>query len=553
VQSLVRGPVEIVAGRVLDMDNHTILPGLIDLHVHVRASSGPPAMADPHHDTKDHFKALLRSGITTVLDLGTERHIVFALRQRIQDGLLAGPCLLAAGAAFTPTGGHPCVYGRPGFDLCTFVDGAADVDQSLIELAGEHPDAFKIIIESGTQTHPLPTMSHEVIEALVDRGEKLQVPVIAHISRTADIVDALDAGVRFFAHLPVRDRLDDAVAERLARVGAVVIPTVVVEDARYRASLGPLEEVGADDAKSNISEDVLAAWRDPAMVASWREPKMQQEAQRRRDNVLDNLRICHRAGVRIVAGTDAGNPAVFHGISMHREFALYVQAGLSAVEALRAATSEAARVMGLADRGRIEAGMRADLLVVRGNPLADIQALRDVRFVYRLGQRLTMEELSVDGAYGLERGERLELAEGAACLADEECAEGLGCTWLGWCRRPCGDGSCPTEQACFDWDRISTWGYCEPGDGCDPIGQDCPNGVACVWLGAGVSRCWFASQAVAGQACSSWETCARGFQCDRSTNTCVRLCDPSGASDCEQGQECEDRGAQAQMLVGECR
>jgi imidazolonepropionase-like amidohydrolase len=554
VTALHRGPVEIVDGDVVRLPGHTILPGLIDLHVHIRASAGPPAMATIEDAVHAHLKALLRSGVTTALDLGTERHVVFAYRQRIRDGVLLGPSLLAAGPGLTPTGGHPCTHGRPGFDLCAFVDDPIDAHGVVTDLARDRPDVVKAILESGTVAKPLPELSSPSLETLRATADLAGIPVVVHVAEAADVRKALDAGLRFFAHLPVRDRIDDALADRLAALGAVVIPTAAVEDARHRASLGQLDEVLGEDAAKDIPEDVLSAWRDPAMVASLREPDALEEAQRRRTNLLENLRTCHRAGVTIVAGTDAGNPATFHGVSLRREIELYVEAGLTPTEALRTATSGAAGALGLGDRGRIEAGMRADLLVVRGNPVEGIAALETVVTVYRLGERLDPVELAVDGALDLERTKVQGLADGAPCLGESECAQGVSCTWLAWCRRDCDETDCPVGQACFDWDARSERPYCDPGDGCDPIAQDCANGIACVWLGAGVTRCWYPGKAVAGEACSSWGACAPGFQCDRAKGTCVRLCDPlSGTPGCEQGEACVDRSVEAGVRVGECR
>ncbi len=554
VVALHRGPVEIVDGDVVRLKGHTILPGLIDLHVHIRASAGPPAMAVLEDEVHAHFKALLRSGVTTVLDLGTERHVVFAYRQRIHDGVLLGPSLLAAGPGLTPTGGHPCTFARPVFDLCAFVDDPVDAHEVVIDLARDRPDVVKAVIESGTANRPLPELSSRALETLRATADAAGIPVVAHVAEAADVHKALDAGVRFFAHLPVRDRIDDALADRLAAAGAVVIPTAAVEDARYRAAWGKLDEVVGDDAAKNVPEAVLSAWRDPAMVASLMEPDVQEEAKRRRDNVLENLRMSHRAGVTIVAGTDAGNPATFHGVSLPREVGLYVEAGLSPLEALRTATSGAADALRLSDRGRIAAGTRADLVVVRGNPLETIDALANVVMVVRLGERFDPGTLAVDGAFALERTKVEGLTEGDTCLGEGECETGSFCTWLAWCRRDCNESECAGGQACFDWDARSDRPYCEPGDGCDPIAQDCANGIACVWLGAGVTRCWYPGKAVAGEACTSWGACAPGHQCDRAKGTCVRLCDPSSATaGCEPGEACVDRSAEAGVRVGECR
>lgn len=554
IESIHRDTVDVVSGKIVDLTGRTILPGLIDLHVHVRAAAGPPAMAGAQDATRDHFKAFLRSGVTTVLDLGTEQHVVFEFRRRVRSGELLAPSLLAAGPGLTPTGGHPCYAGRPAFDLCAFVDDATDARAVMDALLPHVPDAVKVVIESGSASFPLPELGADALRAIRESADVSGVPVFAHVSEAADVTKALDAGVRFFAHLPVRDRVDAALAARLVASDAVVIPTAAVVDARHRASLGALEEVLGDEAEGDISRDVLEAWRNPSMYESLAEPEVREEAQRRRENVLENIRTCLQAGVTLVAGTDAGNPATFHGLSLRRELALYVEAGLSPLEALRTATGESATAMGWGDRGRIDAGRRADLVIVRGDPTREISALREIESVYLYGERFDPEGLAVGGSYLLDRKTVRDLGDGQPCLGQDECTAGSICTSLAWCRRACGGDDCPAGQACLAMDRNSSEPYCDPGDGCDPVAQDCGNEVACVWLGSGVTRCWYPGKGVAGEACSGWGMCAPGFQCDDAVNRCVRLCDPTATPEaCDVGQTCVDRSSDAGCTVGECR
>lgn len=555
VEALHRGSIEITDGNVVALPGRTILPGLIDAHVHIRPAAGPVSMSDPGNEVHAHFKAFLRAGVTTVVDLGTEPHRVFEYRRRIRDSELLAPSLLAAGPGLTPSGGHPCYDGRPSFGLCAFVDDAASANLAMSDLAASSPDVIKVIIESGTTKNPLPEIGLDTLATIRVSADALGVQVVAHVAETADMVKALDAGVRLFAHLPVHDLIDAELASRLAAEHAVVIPTAVVVDARYRVAHGELSEVEGDSAADDIPEPVLQAWRDPSRYPDMTTDEARKESARRRTNILENIRVCHAAGVPIVAGTDAGNPATFHGISMRSELALYLEAGLTEREALESATSVAAKAMGLSDRGYIAKGARADLLVVHGNPTSDLTALRNVELVYRSGERLEPAVLSVAGSFDLERRSTSGVAEGSVCLADDECAAGNTCTALGWCRAICSESApCPSGRACFDMDTLTGEAYCEPGDACDPIGQDCPNNIACVWLGAGVTRCWYPGKGIHGEPCSSWGMCAPGFMCDTAENLCRRICDPaSDGSACDDGLTCFDRAVDAGLNVGECR
>lgn len=555
IDSLHRGEIEVVGGEVVDLSGRTILPGLVDLHVHIRPSAGPPSVADRQEAVEAHFKALLRSGVTTVLDLGTEQHVVFAYRQRIRDRALLAPSLLAAGPGLTRTGGHPCYEGRPPFDLCAFVDSPQDGTRVVDDLAADEPDMVKVVIESGTEAHPLPELDVASLEAIKLAARAEGMHVVAHVAESADMVKALDAGMQYFAHLPVHDRIDAALVDRLWRAAAVVIPTAAVVDARYRVATGALDEVQGDAAYADLPESVVEAWRDPSRYEDMRTDEARQEAARRRDNLLANIRICHEAGVRVVAGTDAGNPATFHGLSMPRELALYVEAGLTPVEALRSATVWAARVMSLHDRGSIHTGARADLLVVHGDPTEDIASLANVDRVYLLGELLDREALAVSRETPLARTTLAPVSEGGTCLREGECAAGLVCTSRAWCRRPCeSNEACADREACFDLDGQTQGAYCHPGEGCDPLEQDCPNAVSCVWLGQGVTRCWYPGKGEAGEPCSSWGMCAPGHQCDSDEGMCIRLCRPGAAeTGCKPEQTCVDRSLEAGRTVGECR
>ncbi len=554
IEAVHEGAVDIVAGEVVSLPGRTIVPGLIDAHVHIRPSASPPAMADAQRDADAHFKAFLRAGVTTVLDLGTERHVVFAYRQRIRDRALLAPSLLAAGSGLTPTGGHPCYEGTPAFDLCAFVDDPADAARAVEDLAPDEPDVIKVLVESGSDDRPLPEIDSDTLRAITDAAEARDTAVFAHVSETSDVRKALDAGVRHLAHLPVRDRIDAGLAAEMASLGVVVVPTLAVIDARHRAAEGLLEEVERPGAADDIPEAVVEAWQDAALTSSVTEPESRAEAARRWDNIAENFRMCLSAGVTLMAGTDAGNPATFHGLSLPRELALYVQAGMSQSEALRAATMQAASVLGLADRGRIEAGMRADLLVVRGDPTEDIDALTHVDRVYVLGESVPREELVVSGDAVLERASVSGLEGGEPCLHATECASGLLCTWDHWCRPDCSSGSCPQESACFGFEPRSSGPYCHFGDGCDPLEQDCPNATSCIWLGEGVTRCWYPGKGTSGEPCGAWGRCAPGYQCDPDASVCVRLCDPGAEPPaCEPGRTCVDRSLEAGRKVGECR
>jgi imidazolonepropionase-like amidohydrolase len=177
---------------------------------------------------------------------------------------------------------------------------------------------------------------------------------VAHAAAVAAVVNAVEAGADVVTHVPMEAPLPDAVAARMAARGQVAVPTLTMMETMVRALPIP----GLDYA-----------------------------------NARDSVAALHRAGVAVLAGTDAnsapGGPApVAHGESLHRELELLVEAGLTPAGALRAATVLPAEHFGLPDRGRVEPGLRADLVLVDGDPLADIRATRAIRLIWCAGTQI---------------------------------------------------------------------------------------------------------------------------------------------------------------------
>ena len=323
-----------VGARVIDAGGTTLLPGLIDAHVHLLEER--------------HLQQLAAFGVTTALDMGAwPPSMVDALRNRtgMAEIRSAGIPATTAGSA------HSRLPGYPAGEL---VDGTAGAARFVADRIAEGADYIKLIAD-------IPGPDQETLDALVATSHDHGQLTVAHAVSTAALDMALQAGVDMITHVPLDRRLTGSMVARVLAQKCVSIPTLTMM-------------------KGIADRFAAAAASQPEGVAAG----PNYEAAR------GGVAELHRAGVPILAGTDAnagpGIPfAPRHGESLHEELELLVDAGLSAVEALRAATVLPAQHFGLHDRGVIEPGRRADLVLIDGDPIADIRATRLIRRVWCAG------------------------------------------------------------------------------------------------------------------------------------------------------------------------
>ncbi|MFE5375753.1 amidohydrolase family protein [Streptomyces mirabilis] len=312
------------SARVLDADGAVLLPGLIDAHVHL-------------HD-HEALSQLATAGVTTGLEMGAwSPGSVASLRN--QPGVAD---MRSAGIpAIGPGGMHAKQLGFP--EEAVVTSGADFVAARVAQDA----DYIKIVLEGPGDGGPTPETAHAVVEAARAAGKL----VIAHATTPGAYQLGLEIGVDIITHAPNGDELADEVVQRLVADGRSVVPTLVMME---------------------------------AMTASFGRPDRFAAA-------LSNVAAMYEAGVPIIAGSDSHPPLpdsridVAYGTSLHYELELLVRAGLSTVDALRAATSLPAKHFGLSDRGAVQPGLRADLVLINGDPIADIRATRQVVRVWCAG------------------------------------------------------------------------------------------------------------------------------------------------------------------------
>ena len=352
---------------VVEGRGHTLLPGFIDAHVHTWG---------------DGLAETLNFGVTTVLDMfsdpGPQRTL---LRTRNTLAPRAYADKFSAGHLATVPGGHGTQFGVPVPTLTQPAEAPAWVDARL----AEGSDFIKIVYEPRVAHGlgaPFPSIDRATLAALVQATQQRERLAVVHVSRLAAAHQALEAGADGLVHLHV-DHVADAALVQLARErGAFVTPALAVI-----AGFDPTPPAaGALREPARFAADARVR---PFLTPEQRRGLEQAPAIRlvmfRLDTALASVRALHAGGVEILAGSDAPNPGTAHGASLHHELELLVRAGLSTTEALRAATSAPARRFGLADRGRIAPGQRADLLLVAGDPTVDITATRAIQRIWKNG------------------------------------------------------------------------------------------------------------------------------------------------------------------------
>jgi imidazolonepropionase-like amidohydrolase len=339
--------------RTIDARGKTIIPGLWDMHAHVALPEWGPAY--------------LGVGVTTARDMGGEKQFLVAFRDAIESGRVLGPRLLLAG----------------------LVDGSGD--GAFGTVYADTPEQGRAVVDAyhaaGFQQMKLYTLiKPDVAGAIIRRAHERGMTVTGHVPRAMTLESYADSGADNVAHLPVRgDLASDGVRRQIAMLAAkhvVVDPTSSWNELLGRSRQTPLVsfQPGFDG----------APWPLRASYGSVRNATDSTAARQSVRAQLAVVKAMHDAGVTIVAGTDYGLP----GFSLLRELELYVEAGLTPLEAIRAATVVPSEVMKMSsDVGTIEIGKRADLLVLDADPLADIHNLRAGRWVVAAGRMFDMAAL----------------------------------------------------------------------------------------------------------------------------------------------------------------
>ncbi len=347
--------------RRIDGSGHSVLPGLIDAHTH---SYG------------DALSNSLRFGVTTNLDMFTAPSMLTptrAARDSLANTELTD--LFSAGMLATVEGGHGTQYGIP-IDTLT---ADTDLDAWVARRKAEGSDYIKLVYMP--YQNRIPSLDLELAKGVIDAAHAADLMAVAHTSSARATLDLIHAGIDGLVHIFADEPASTELIAAAKANDVFFIPTLSV--------LATADQQG--EGKALAADPNVEAFLSGAQIGTltsdfgFKVPTMTLAGG------VENVRRLHAAGVRILAGSDAPNPGTTYGASLHQEMALLMRAGMSTTEVLRAATSLPASIFKLPQRGSLAVGQRADLLVVEGDPAADIRATRAIRHILRNGAEVRRE------------------------------------------------------------------------------------------------------------------------------------------------------------------
>jgi imidazolonepropionase-like amidohydrolase len=359
--------------ELVDGSGATLLPGLIDAHVHLLPGSGRLAAT---------------FGVTTIIDQFSKPEVFIpevaagSADPGAADSITAR-AVMGSGAASVRTsgigatapGGHPSVAYAP----FPTVSGPGDARAFVAARVNQGSTHLKLIYDDGSGAMlNLPSLDVATMEALIREAHRHGLPVVAHVSTARGAVVVAQCGVDVLAHVPF-DRMTDHEVSAVARSGVAVISTLGIVDGFPVGGVMPLL------AQPGLASRLSFRWRRvlTAQANRWMPPEPPDGVAARY-----NVMALHESGVRVLAGTDAPNPGLVHGASLHRELQHLVLAGLRPAEVLTAATMTPAEVFGLEDRGQLAVGGRADLVLVDGDPTVAIEATQALRGTWISGHQV---------------------------------------------------------------------------------------------------------------------------------------------------------------------
>ncbi|MBU2113863.1 MAG: amidohydrolase family protein [Gammaproteobacteria bacterium] len=360
------------ADTLIDLRQHTVMPGLMDMHTHFYTQFSPTVYSEGFTMNEADYalrgatfaEKTLLSGFTTVRELGDNHQISTALKKAIAKGYITGPRIFAAGKSIATTGGHADPTNGVAYALMAdpgpkegVINGADDARKAVRQRYKEGSDLIKITATGGVlsvaKSGSNPQFTDEELHAIVSTANDYGMKVAVHAHGKEGMERAIRAGVASIEH---GTYMDKATMALMRKQGTYYVPT--------------------------ISAGKWAA--DKAAIAGFFPELVRPKAATIGSKIQQTFAEAYKAGVKIAFGTDAG---VFEHGNNWREFIYMTEAGMPAIEAILSATIEGAKLLGVEQElGSIKAGKIADIIAVPGDPLTDINQMGQVSFVMKAGQ-----------------------------------------------------------------------------------------------------------------------------------------------------------------------
>lgn len=378
---------KINSAREIDLSGKTVMPSLICAHAHVGTLKGTTSSADNYtrENVLRHLKKYEDYGVSSVLAMGTDRPVIFnGFIDSTQAGLLSGARLYSAGYGFNTPDPNPGSW----MNLLLRPNTPVEVPAMMEKLAAVKPTVVKIWVDDhGGNAQK---MKPEIYQAIIREAHQRNIRVAAHLFYVEDARKLTEAGIDIIAH-SIRDKeVDQDLLNKMKQKNVTYIPTLSLDEYQF-AYAGSPEWI--DDAffKASLEPGVFEMITDKGYSEKIKSSPDYQRNVSAFKTAMINLKKIHDAGIKVALGTDSGAfPIRTQGFTEHLEMELMVKAGLTPAQAISISTRNAAAALRIDDeRGTLEKGKKADLIILSANPVDDIRNTRKIESVWKEGKEVS--------------------------------------------------------------------------------------------------------------------------------------------------------------------